>query len=61
MKHKHNSKYGNDWATPDWLLNEIKEEFGEFFDPCPYKHDLTKWNGLKIDWKIGRASCRERV
>ena len=22
-----------------------------FFDPCPLKHDLNKWNGLEIEWK----------
>jgi site-specific DNA-methyltransferase (adenine-specific) len=43
---------GNDnWATPEYILKDIKEEFGEFFDPCPLNHNKKLWDGLKIDWK----------
>lgn len=41
----------NDWATPDWILEDIKSEFGEFFDPCPIQHNINDWNGLEIEWK----------
>ena len=41
-------KIHDDWKTPEWLLDQIKKEFGEFFDPCPIHADF---NGLEIDWK----------
>lgn len=37
----------DDWKTPDWLLAEIREEFGEFFDPCPLNADF---DGLSVEW-----------
>lgn len=45
---KNRKKIHDDWETPDWLLKEIKEEFGKFFDPCPLN---SKFDGLKIEWK----------
>jgi hypothetical protein len=36
------------WETPWWLLNKIKEEFGDYFDPCPLH---AEFDGLAIDWK----------
>ena len=51
QRSKANGSTNDDWATPDYILEDIKKEFGEFFDPCPLKHDLDKWNGLEIDWK----------
>jgi len=44
---KNRKKIHDDWKTPDWLLNNIKEEFGEFFDPCPINPDI---DGLSIEW-----------
>lgn len=41
-------KIHDDWATPKWLLDDIKSEFGEFFDPCPLN---SNFDGLSIDWK----------
>jgi len=38
----------DNWATPETLLREIRQEFGEFFDPCPLNADF---NGLLSDWK----------
>ncbi len=46
-----NGSKNDDWATPDYILNWVKDEYGEFFDPCPLKHDKNRWDGLKIDWK----------
>lgn len=40
----------DDWKTPDYFYNEINKEFNFNFDPCPYKHNLAEWNGLKIEW-----------
>ena len=25
----------DDWMTPDHILDELTQEFGEMFDPCP--------------------------
>jgi site-specific DNA-methyltransferase (adenine-specific) len=41
-------KIHDDWETPDWLLDKIRAEFGEFFDPCPLD---ANFNGLEVDWK----------
>jgi len=41
---------GNDLSmTPLWLLDEIRAEFGEFFDPCPANWDES-FDGLEISW-----------
>lgn len=45
-----NGSTNDDWATPDYILDDIRKEFGEFFDPCPLKNDKTLWDGLKEDW-----------
>lgn len=50
-RNKQNGSSNDDWATPDYILEDIKKEFGEFFDPCPLKHDKSKWDGLKISWR----------
>jgi phage N-6-adenine-methyltransferase len=41
----------NDWKTPEKLYLELNEEFNFNFDPCPYKHNIDLWDGLKIEWK----------
>ena len=38
----------DNWQTPKYILDQIREEFGEFFDPCPVN---AEFNGLEIDWK----------
>lgn len=38
----------NDWATPQYILDYVNKEFGEFFDPCPLK---SNFDGLSIEWK----------
>ena len=37
-----------DWRTPKGLIEELKKEFGEMFDPCPSN---SKFNGLEIEWE----------
>ena len=37
----------DNWKTPDWLLDEIKQEIGDFFDPCPLN---ANFDGLSIEW-----------
>ena len=43
------SKGFDDWMTPPELLNKLKEEFGELYDPCPANHDFS-FDGLDIAW-----------
>lgn len=50
MKNR-NLKHINHWKTPDDFYGKLNEEFNFNFDPCPLMHDITKWDGLKIDWK----------
>ena len=40
-------------GTPDDLLLEIIEEFGECFDPCP---NGFKIDGLTIDWPLDQTA-----
>ena len=50
MKNR-NIPHKDDWATPIYFYNELNKEFDFNFDPCPYKHDVNEWDGLKIEWK----------
>tara|TARA_B100001113_G_C21101696_1_gene619039 strand:+ start:1626 stop:2060 length:435 start_codon:yes stop_codon:yes gene_type:complete len=50
MKHKIRS-HSDDWETPKELYDKLNKEFDFNFDPCPISHDITKWDGLKIEWK----------
>lgn len=34
MKNR-NLDHSDNWATPDWLYNELNNEFKFDFDPCP--------------------------
>lgn len=47
MKNR-NLNHKDDWATPPLFLESLK--IGLHFDPCPYQHDLNKWDGLTIGW-----------
>ena len=44
---KANGSKNDDWETPEYLLQQIREEFGDFFDPCPLK---SNFDGLSITW-----------
>lgn len=37
----------DDWATPQWLYNQLDDEFKFTFDPCPLN---SPFNGLETDW-----------
>lgn len=50
MKNR-NLEHKDDWATPKDFYDKLDEEFHFNFDPCPFQHDISKWDGLKIDWK----------
>jgi len=45
---KDNGSGNDDWETPEYILKDIRKEFGKFFDPCPLN---AKFDGLKIEWK----------
>lgn len=49
MKNR-NLNAGDDWKTPSDLYEKLNQEFNFDFDPCPFQHDLNKWDGLKIEW-----------
>jgi hypothetical protein len=35
------------WETPEWLYNQLNDEFSFDFDPCPIKRTF---DGLKVEW-----------
>lgn len=45
-----NLDHKDDWATPPDVYAKLNEEFNFTFDPCPYQHDVEKWDGLEIEW-----------
>jgi len=49
MKNR-NLDNSDNWATPKELYDKLDQEFKFTFDPCPYMHDINKWDGLKIEW-----------
>jgi site-specific DNA-methyltransferase (adenine-specific) len=49
MKNR-NIEHKDDWATPSDLFEMLNNEFMFDFDPCPYRHDLKKWDGLAVEW-----------
>lgn len=39
--------------TPDYILKAVREEFGEFYDPCPFNPKFDPnihKDGLSTDW-----------
>jgi len=49
MKNR-NLEHKDHWKTPKYFYEELNKEFDFDFDPCPYLHDVSKWNGLDIEW-----------
>jgi hypothetical protein len=37
------------WLSPPALLDAVREEFGDFFDPCPYPKP-EDFDGLTCEW-----------
>lgn len=37
----------DNWKTPDWVLDKVRNEYGEFFDPCPLN---ANFDGLSCEW-----------
>jgi hypothetical protein len=50
MKNR-NLNHKDDWATPPDFLEKIRKKYGDFFDPCPWMHDINEWDGLKVEWQ----------
>ena len=50
MKNR-NQNHKDDWATPKEFYNKLNKEFDFNFDPCPIKHNVSKWDGLKVEWE----------
>lgn len=42
--------HSDDWATPPFLYEELDKEFAFDFDPCPWRHNLSEFDGLEIEW-----------
>lgn len=40
----------DNYATPHEFYDALNKRFNFDFDPCPYQHDLNKWDGLEISW-----------
>jgi hypothetical protein len=49
MKNR-NLDHKDHWQTPPYFYNTLNERFNFDFDPCPLNHDLSLWDGLKIEW-----------
>jgi site-specific DNA-methyltransferase (adenine-specific) len=50
-KNVQGTRDSDNYKTPESFYNALNKEFKFDFDPCPFKHDIKKWDGLKIDWK----------
>jgi hypothetical protein len=51
MKNR-NLNHKDDWATPVSLYSKLNDEFNFDFDPCPFQHDTSIWDGLKVEWAL---------
>ena len=51
MKNR-NLQSGDHWRTPKYFYDPLDREFKFTFDPCPYKHDVSVWDGLVIPWGL---------
>lgn len=45
---KNRLKQHDNWATPSYILDDIRRRWGDFFDPCPLN---ANFDGLSIEWK----------
>ena len=47
---KRNLNHKDDWATPKDFYKQLDSEFNFDFDPCPLKHNISKFDGLLVEW-----------
>ena len=45
-----NLNHKDDWATPPYFYEELHKKYNFNFDPCPFQHDTSLWDGLEISW-----------
>lgn len=50
MISKTGNNFHNNYSTPKSVYEPLDEEFNFDFDPCPLNHDITQWDGLKVNW-----------
>lgn len=49
MKNR-NLDHKDDWATPNYVYDQLHKQFNFDFDPCPFMHNLEVFNGLECEW-----------
>lgn len=49
MKNRNIDNHDN-WKTPPDFYNKLNNIYHFDFDPCPFNHDISLWDGLKIEW-----------
>lgn len=49
MKNR-NLQHRDDWMTPPDLYRRWNKIFKFDFDPCPFMHNIKKWDGLTVEW-----------
>jgi len=49
MKNR-NQNHSDNWATPKELYNKLNAQYNFDFDPCPFQHDTSLWDGLNVEW-----------
>jgi len=47
---ENNGSNVDDWETPHYILEWVKEKYGDYFDPCPLGGANSDFDGLKEDW-----------
>lgn len=53
MKNRSKEIVSNDnWATDPFFKDEVYRIMNIDFDPCPFMHDIEKWDGLKVPWGL---------
>jgi hypothetical protein len=38
------------WCTPRLILDCVSDLFGEFYDPCPQGWNISRGDGLSVEW-----------
>jgi len=50
MKNR-NLNHSDNWATPPDFYEKLDAIYHFNFDPCPLNHNISEWDGLKIEYK----------
>jgi hypothetical protein len=49
MKNR-NLDHSDNWKTPPAFYEKLNATYQFDFDPCPLNHDISLWDGLKVEW-----------